>query len=101
MRSVYCPGWMDFRRKLKRPCSSLTTVTVMVEFAGVALTRTPSIGPSSWELTWPARATGVADCPQAGCKVAQYAEKLKIAVAMNGNVLVRTGRLLVTALRSL
>ena len=39
--------------KLYRPCASLTTVTVMVEPAFLALTRTPSIAPSSAEKICP------------------------------------------------
>src|SRR5215510_7782106 len=42
--------------KLKRPCSSVTTVVVMVEPSFLALTRTPSIAPSSLEDTNPVRA---------------------------------------------
>src|SRR5439155_1638750 len=45
--------------KLKRPRSSLTTLTVTVEPAFFALTTTPSIAPSSAELTRPVRAVEV------------------------------------------
>src|ERR1700758_3819114 len=60
MRSAYWPGSSLAAGKLKWPLSSLMTDTVMVEPAFLALTTTPSIAPSSAELTCPDR--GAADC---------------------------------------
>ena len=57
MRSAYWPGSILLAGKLKRPSLSLTTVMVMVEPAFLALTSTPSIAPSSAELTCPLSAT--------------------------------------------
>src|SRR6185503_5384568 len=57
MRNAYCPGVSFDEGNRYRPCSSLTTVMVIVEPAFLAPTRTPSIGPSSAELTTPERAT--------------------------------------------
>src|SRR6202035_3422579 len=40
------------------PCPSLTTVMAIVEFVFFAVTSTPSIGPSSAEVTCPVNAAG-------------------------------------------
>src|SRR5262245_47847959 len=61
MRIEYEPASRRSRGKLYRPVASLTTVTVMLESVRFALTNTPSIVPSSCELTTPVRA-GDADC---------------------------------------
>src|SRR5207249_7624808 len=57
--SEYEPDPSFDEGKLKRPRSSLTTLTVTVEPAFFALTTTPSIAPSSAELTRPVRAVEV------------------------------------------
>ena len=49
----YCPGSSLLCGKLYCPCASVTTVIVIVEPALLALTSTPSIIPSSCELTRP------------------------------------------------
>src|SRR5438309_1385119 len=54
--SEYEPDPSFDEGKAKRPRSSLTTLTVTVEPAFFALTTTPSIAPSSAELTRPVRA---------------------------------------------
>jgi hypothetical protein len=51
------PGPTLVAGKPKRPRWSLTTVTVTVEPSCLALTSTPSIGPSSIELTCPVSAS--------------------------------------------
>src|SRR3954463_8126279 len=56
MRSAYWPGSSRSAGKLKRPSLSLTTVVVMVEPSFLALTSTPSIAPSSAEVTMPINA---------------------------------------------
>src|SRR6516164_6221693 len=62
--SVYLPESSFVAGKLKWPVPSLTTVTVTVEPSFLALTRTPSIAPSSCELTVPASADAL-DCASA------------------------------------
>src|SRR6266581_1055626 len=57
MRSEYYPESSFAEGKLKRPSSSLTTLIVTLEPAFFALTTTPSIAPSSAEVTRPVRAT--------------------------------------------
>src|SRR5438552_11961444 len=54
--SEYEPDPSFDEGKAKRPRSSLTTLTVIVEPAFFALTTTPSIAPSSAEFTRPVRA---------------------------------------------
>src|SRR6266851_200370 len=56
MLTPYWPGSSRAAGKLKRPSLSLATVTVMVVPAFFTLTSTPSIAPSSAEVTWPVRA---------------------------------------------
>src|SRR6516225_6413266 len=70
MRNAYWPGGSFGDGNRYRPCSSLTTVTVMVEPAFLAPMRTPSIGPSSAEPTRPVRANegGVSARPRAAWK---------------------------------
>src|SRR5437899_2207498 len=53
MRSVYLPGSSFADGNEKLPLSSLTTEIAMVEPSFLALTTTPSIAPSSAEVTWP------------------------------------------------
>src|SRR2546430_15896952 len=53
MRMEYWPGSNRLRGKLYSPCSLLATVTVIFEPVRLALTSTPSIAPSSCELTRP------------------------------------------------
>src|SRR5438874_3821290 len=55
MRRAYCPGGIFEEGNRNSPCASLTTVIVVVEPTFLALTRTPSICPSSAELTCPER----------------------------------------------
>src|SRR5882724_1402472 len=55
MDSAWRPGASAPLGKSKRPPRSLTTVSVMAEPAARALTSTPSIGPSSVEVTRPLR----------------------------------------------
>src|SRR5580704_17585073 len=55
MRKAYEPGGSFEEGNLYWPRSSLTTVMVIVDPAFLALTSTPSIGPSSTELTRPER----------------------------------------------
>src|SRR5438093_4950230 len=57
MRSEYAPGYSFADGNRYRPWSSLTTLTVIVELAFFALTITPSIGPSSDDVTSPVNAT--------------------------------------------
>src|SRR5437867_12442030 len=56
MRTEYWPDSNLLRGKSYRPCASLTTVTVTVEPIRFTLTSTPSMGPSSCELTRPVSA---------------------------------------------
>src|SRR5437762_3494504 len=62
IRTAYWPGSRRFCGKLYRPCASLTTVTVIVASALLALTSTPSIAPSSCEETRPASAEAKGLC---------------------------------------
>src|SRR5258707_14293378 len=75
MRNEYWPGSSLAAGKLKLPCASLTTVIVTVEPAFLALTSTPSIGPSSPEVTCPVRAAGV--CARAGSRPAPASAKAR------------------------
>src|SRR6476660_8407621 len=59
MVMVYFPGVSRSAGKLNWPLSLLTTVVVTLEPSFRALTRTPSIAPSSAEETWPLSAAGV------------------------------------------
>ena len=56
MRSEYSPEASLFRGKLYCPRESLTTLTDTVDPVFLALTKTPSMGPSSVELTRPTNA---------------------------------------------
>src|SRR5207237_4125765 len=58
MATEYLPGASLSRGKLYWPSALLTTVMVIVEPARFALTSTPSITPSSCEVTLPASADG-------------------------------------------
>src|SRR5438874_13761263 len=62
MVTMYFPGCRCVRGKLYFPCTSLTTDTVKLAPSRRALTTTPSIGPSSCELTTPPRAAGPDAC---------------------------------------
>src|SRR4051794_38403845 len=62
----YLPGSTFATGKLNWPLSSVTTVVVRVEPSFLALTRTPSIAPSSDEETWPLSVPDV--CAVAGSK---------------------------------
>src|ERR1700754_646455 len=64
MDILYWPGLSRSAGKLYLPLSSLTTVTVMLEPSFFALTRTPSIGPSSADEICPLSAV----CACAGLK---------------------------------
>src|SRR5262245_43946799 len=66
MVTAYLPGSSRSRGKLYWPCALLTTVTVIVEPARLALTSTPSIAPSSCELTLPERAAAACVWATAG-----------------------------------
>src|SRR5215468_2171135 len=61
IESAYFPGASFEAGKLNWPLASLTTVMVMVPPSFLALTNTPSIAPSSAEVTWPERATWLPD----------------------------------------
>ena len=61
---MYLPGSRRALGKLNAPCWSLTTVVVMVEPSFLALTSTPSIGPSSGADTRPVSATCARASPQ-------------------------------------
>src|SRR5215468_2328416 len=61
IESAYFPGASFEAGKLNWPLASLTTVMVMVLPSFLALTSTPSIAPSSAEVTWPERATWLPD----------------------------------------
>src|SRR3954452_6541966 len=63
MLSPYWPGSSREAGKLKRPLSSVGTLTVTVEPTFLALTTTPSMAPSLSDVTRPARA---AFCAKAG-----------------------------------
>src|SRR5437764_14636720 len=58
----YFPGSRCVRGKLYFPCASLTTDTVKLAPSRRALTTTPSIAPSSCDLTTPLNAAGSEDC---------------------------------------
>src|SRR5688500_814637 len=58
MATEYLPGPNLSRGKLYWPAALLATVMVIVEPARLALTSTPSIAPSSCEVTLPASADG-------------------------------------------
>src|SRR5262245_15466186 len=58
---AYLPGPSFEAGKLNWPVASLTTVIVMVPPSFLALTSTPSIAPSSAEVTLPERATWLPD----------------------------------------
>src|SRR5258705_11937170 len=60
MRIVYAPGSSRLAGNANRPCASLTTVIVIVDPVRLALTSTPSIGPSPCDETMPVSAA--ADC---------------------------------------
>src|SRR3954470_11013329 len=87
MANVYLPGSRRDAGKLYSPLASLTTVTVMVAPLFLALTRTPSIGPSGSERTLPVRA-GLGSCVQAGCTTAGDASRA-IAIPSPANALMR------------
>src|ERR1700730_18948247 len=53
---AYWPGSNREAGKVCRPFWLVTTVMVMVDPAFLAVTSTPSIGPSSFDVTWPASA---------------------------------------------
>src|SRR6266700_8126619 len=72
--------------KLKRPRSSLTTLIVTAEPAFFALTTTPSIAPSSAELTRPVRAVEV--WAAAGPRPARKAINTRPALTTNKRRLV-------------
>jgi len=61
---VYLPGSNRALGKLYAPCWSLTTVVVMLEPSFLALTSTPSIGPSTDEETTPVSAACACASPQ-------------------------------------
>src|SRR5829696_9978097 len=63
---VYLPGSSAAAWKLNWPLSLLTTVVVKCEPSRLALTSTPSIGPSSVEEVWPLRVLDVCACPPGG-----------------------------------
>src|SRR6266853_3939636 len=77
--SEYDPEPSFAEGKLKRPRASLTTLTVTVEPAFFALTTTPSIAPSSAELTRPASAVEV--CAAAGAGPPAAKARASAAVA--------------------
>src|ERR1700730_3313196 len=53
---AYWPGSNREAGKVCRPSLLVTTVMAMVDPAFLAVTSTPSIGPSSFDVTWPANA---------------------------------------------
>src|SRR5438874_5820621 len=50
---VYLPASSRSAGMVKRPCALVITLVVMLESALLALTTTPSIAPSSADVTWP------------------------------------------------
>src|SRR5437762_10711871 len=50
---VYLPASSRSAGMVKRPCALVITLVVMLESAFLALTTTPSIAPSSADVTWP------------------------------------------------
>src|SRR5207247_9736236 len=56
IRREYCPGSRRAAGQLYCPCSLLITVTVTFEPVRLTLTNTPSMAPSSCELTRPVSA---------------------------------------------
>jgi len=56
IRNAYWPGSSRVRGKRYRPCASVATVVVIVEPAFLALTSTPSMVPSSTDVTCPVKA---------------------------------------------
>src|SRR4249920_2584681 len=88
MVNAYRPGSRRETGKLYSPLASLTTVTVMVAPLFLALTRTPSIGPSGSERILPLRA-GLCAWAQAGRTTAGDASR---AIAITGTLNVLMGR---------
>src|SRR6267378_4204294 len=86
--SEYEPDPSFDEGKLKRPRSSLTTLTVTVEPAFFALTTTPSIAPSSAELTRPVSAVEVWAAAGAGPRTARNATSTSPALTTSKRRLV-------------
>src|SRR5204863_71915 len=82
---VYLPGSSLLVGKLKLPLSSLTTEMVIVLPSFLALTTTPSMAPSSAEVTWPVSAAP--DC--ASREVGASNASGTIAVAASNNLRMR------------
>src|SRR3954470_2325650 len=85
MANVYLPGSRRDAGKLYSPLASLTTVTGMVAPLFLALTRTPSIGPSGSERTLPVRG-GLCAWVHHGCTATGDASR-PIAITATLNVL--------------
>src|SRR6478609_6715243 len=77
MASEYRPGASLDAGKPNLPALSLTTETVAVEPSRLALTTTPSIGPSAAELTCPVNAIGICACAETSVKPTAIAPAAK------------------------
>src|SRR5436190_18093758 len=84
MRSAWRPGASLPAGKRYAPFASLTTVTVIGEPARCALTSTPSIAPSSFEVTVPE-----SDCAEAAPKFSSEAITRNDALLMAGLLSIR------------
>src|SRR5262245_47472958 len=81
---VYLPASSLPAGKLNSPFSLVTTVWVMVEPSFLALTRTPSIRPSSAEDTLP-----LSGEPVCACATAAHRAPLRLTHVTSNNVLSR------------
>src|SRR5436305_1980895 len=73
MESVYLPAASRSAGKLKRPCSSVTTVIVTGEASFLGLTSTPSIAPSSTDDTVPLSAACASASPAGKADISRNA----------------------------
>ena len=70
-------AWFSHEARID-PLASLTTVTVMFDPSRFALTSTPSMGPSSWEVTFPVSARGAVWDFRATGAMRQRADKIAV-----------------------
>src|SRR5437764_9407242 len=78
---LYLPASSLLAGKEKLPLSSLTTVMVIVEPSFFALTSTPSMAPSSAEVTWPVSAAP--DCASRGVGASNASGTIAVAASNN------------------
>src|SRR5580765_1217671 len=72
IETSYRPGSSRFRGKLYAPSLLLTTVTILLDPSRCAETSTPSIRPSSEDVTVPVKA----DCAAKGCAKMDSANRI-------------------------